>query len=142
VLIFVPEVAQVLAQIYRVLRPAGCLVTSETDQETFLVDSPFPETSRKLFDALAQSMPHRHLGRELPRLLAAARFHNVRLFPRVVYPPFNMFEQIFSAVLRESIEKGVVSHQEASEWFEAMREADRVGTYVFCITVFTALGQK
>ena len=65
VLMFVSEVDRAISEIHRVLRPGGCVVTSEIDHETHLVDSPYPETSRKLFAAFGGSMPQRHLGREL-----------------------------------------------------------------------------
>ena len=124
------------------LRPGGCVVTSEIDHETHLVDSPYPETSRKLFEAFGRSMPQGHLGRELPRLLAAARFRRVRLIPRIVQPPLDVWERAWAGFIPESIAKGIVSADEAARWFEALREADKAGTYVNCLTVFTVYGQK
>jgi hypothetical protein len=87
-------------------------------------------------------MPQGHLGRELPRLLAAARFRRVRLIPRIVQPPLDVWERAWAGFIPESIAKGIVSADEAARWFEALREADKAGTYVNCLTVFTVYGQK
>jgi ubiquinone/menaquinone biosynthesis C-methylase UbiE len=144
VLIWVPEVENVLSEIFRVLRPGGRLVTSELDAEAYFADSPMVEFSREVFAVLAQTggVANSRLGRQLLRLVTQAGFRNVKSIPQIIRPSYQMFRRIFDQTLRSLIEKRRLPEEEVTRWLEGLAQAEAAAIFNVCNIVFTVYGEK
>jgi SAM-dependent methyltransferase len=142
VLMFVREIEQALAEIFRVLRPGGVLVASEIDFETYFFDSPLAEISRKFTAAFAESNVHPRLGRQLSRLMIQAGFGEVQCIPMVLRNHYPRFRRAFGGFLRSWLESGGVTEAELKPWLQNLEQAHAGGFFNQGVIVFTVRGQK
>jgi ubiquinone/menaquinone biosynthesis C-methylase UbiE len=142
VLMFVPEIDKAIAEIVRVLRPGGRVAASEIDHETHFIDSDRPDISRKFHAAFATSHPQPRLGRGLHRLLAKYGLRNVKTVPRVIRPPYAMFQTLFGGFIASAIARGRLDKAEMDTLLGELATFDRSCLYNGGVTVFTATAEK
>jgi ubiquinone/menaquinone biosynthesis C-methylase UbiE len=142
VLMFVPEIDEAISEIVRVLRPGGRLATSEIDHETHFIDSDRPDISRKFYAAFAAANPQPRLGRRLHRLLAVHGLRDVKTAPRVIRPPYAMFQRLFGGFTASAIARGQFDKAEMDSWFDELAALNKSGLFNSGVTVFTATGEK
>lgn len=64
-------------------KPGGRIGVLELDQETAFLDHPDSETTRTIVGTFARAMAQGQIGRQLPRLLRAARLADGTVMPTV-----------------------------------------------------------
>jgi ubiquinone/menaquinone biosynthesis C-methylase UbiE len=142
VLMFVPEIDEAISEIVRVLRPGGRVATSEIDHETHFIDSDRPDISRKFYAAFATSNPQPCLGRRLHRLLAEHGLRDVKTVPRVIRPPYAMFQRVFAGFVASAVASGQLDRAEIDSWLGELAALNKSGLFNSGVTVFTATGEK
>jgi ubiquinone/menaquinone biosynthesis C-methylase UbiE len=142
VLMFVPEIDEAISEIVRVLRPGGRVATSEIDHETHFIDSDRPNISRKFYAAFAAANPQPRLGRRLHRLLAKHGLGNVKTVPRVIRPPYAMFQRLYAGFIASAIRRGQLDKAEMDSWLGELAALEKSGLFNSGVTVFTATGEK
>ena len=134
-----------LAELVRVLRPGGCVVVTDPDWETLIVDLPDRELIRKVFRFRCDGYRAGWSGRQTPRLMREQGLSAITVFP--VTPTITDFafaDQIFlfRQYAAKAQEAGALTPDELATWLRLLDEADRAGTFFSAFTFFTVAGRK
>ncbi|MBR7839224.1 methyltransferase domain-containing protein [Actinospica durhamensis] len=142
VLMHVADPAAVLAELHRVLRPAGLLTLAEPDWDTLAIDHPDLALSRAFTRYVAERVNHNHaVGRQLPRLAAHAGFtlRAVRN-PAAVLTDFDTAETILGLrrTTARAVAAGYITASDARAWLEHLT----TGTFFATTSFITVLAQS
>ena len=154
VLQYIPESAQVMAEMARVLQPGGTVALVEPDWRTIALfpASPAGGDDDHTWSALVQlcrrRLPHALIGRQLAALLrqqGTSLWEDVQA--RVVaytffsWPVTNTLLQI-SNLAQALIQEEPARTEEINTWLQAMETADQRGEFFACVPMFFAHARK
>jgi ubiquinone/menaquinone biosynthesis C-methylase UbiE len=132
-----------LGEMVRVARPGGRVVVSDADYDTFLVDLPDQETTRRVLDCFRDHLPHPRIGRRLVGLLRDAGLAEIEVTSYTAC--VTAFDNAVLG-LREKADSaraaGAVTADEAEAWLQALETADRAGRFFCAVTISTVSGSK
>ncbi|MGN9908843.1 methyltransferase domain-containing protein [Phytohabitans sp. LJ34] len=138
VLQHVEDPARAVAELRRVLRPGGLAGMAELDWDTLAVDDSDVETSRAVSRFMAGRVRNAVVGRQLPRLAAAAGLAVFDVDASVVvFRDFGTADQVLGLrrnVIR-AVQAGVLGQRAAEDW--AHRTVS--GPFLATLTLFTVV---
>ena len=145
VLLYVPEVAEALAEMYRILKPGGRAVFIETDWRGTVLNSSDDALTRRILAAWDDAVASPNLPVRLAPMLHAAGFSVTRV-EAVPIVNRNQGEASFSTgmleqFVRQAEESGAIDRAQAEGWRQDLRRLDEEGAYFFCVNrfMFTAI---
>ncbi len=150
-LINVPEPAEVVAEMTRLVRPGGCVAALEPDSAVSICHPPHPAWDRlfEIFkDAYRVDGADPFIGRRLPGLLREAGLVEVGVEARAdVCPPGHSRRTVRLDLVRSMrhkiLERGLATERELDEVDRAVRRhLDDPGTLVLPHVLFLAWGRK
>jgi ubiquinone/menaquinone biosynthesis C-methylase UbiE len=142
VFVHLEDPAAALAEMARVLRPGGRIVVSDPDVDTIYVDSPYRDTTRRVFHSCADRAGSGLVGRALPRMFEQAGLCNVACTPQVLRANLTFLHRLIDGHLADSDVAGLFSPGELEAWWQDAARAEAAGHFHCGFSVFTVVGQK
>lgn len=146
VLEYVADVDAVIAEMFRVVRPAGRVVVVDTDWDSIVWHSADRSRMNSILLAWEQHAPHPRLPRTLGPRLRRAGF---RVDTQQVIPLFNpeFGQQTYSNQMIDLIVSFVTLHADvpltdAGKWAEDIRDLGEKGDYFFSLNRYAFLATK
>ncbi|MFT5506254.1 MAG: arsenite methyltransferase [Gammaproteobacteria bacterium] len=145
VLLYVENVRQAMAEMFRVLKPGGQIAILETDWRSAILNSSDPALTRKIFDAWDQSVPSPNLPPELPTRLRQSGFNNVSVTAIPIinssYTPNCFSAGMLKLISRQAVEKQACDQTESRQWYEQLMALAEQDSYFFSVNrfLFTAV---
>jgi len=140
VLLYVKDVAQVISEIKRVLKPAGRIIIVETDWRGVVLNSDYDSITRKIFSAWDAAVPSPNLPVRLGPLLVDNGFYNVDVEPIPIlnteYTPSQFSHGMMNWITRNALKKGVITKEQSQKWLDDLDEKGKSGNYFFCVNRF------
>jgi len=145
ILIHVDDPRAVLAEMVRVTKPGGCIVTADADWDTIILDAPDRDLTRKVLDLVSDGIHNSWIARQVPAIMkqmglqeistgATNLFmHDLSLFDRLVH---------LRETIQHAIAGGLLDAEQVGAWLAAMEERDRVGLFFGAMTGFITKGRK
>lgn len=140
VLMYVPEPAQAIAELVRVLRPGGRLALFELDQESTALDGD-PAFTAPVVGRLCASVSQSRMGRQLPQLLRAVGLEHIRFEPFTFQPPWEIQERIVNDVVRLGVAQRELDATAAVAWLTTQHQAARAGLFTTAFTGWLVSGR-
>ena len=134
-----------LAEMVRVARPGARVVAFDADWETLIVDTPNRATTRKLLNFQCDCSGSRWIGRQFHRLFCEIGLTEIAVVAdTLVFTDYRQADFVFQfrETTAQASAAGVVSASQASEWLDALEQADRQGAFFAAVTGFCVGGLK
>jgi ubiquinone/menaquinone biosynthesis C-methylase UbiE len=141
-LMHVPDAERAIAEMARVLARGGRLSVFDFDWETQVCDSPYKETTRKIALTFCDGMKNGWIGRRMPRLFASHGIADVAVQTATLFLTYEFLKLLLGGHVARLHATGVVSREEANQWWTSLAAADRDGAFLYGLTAFIVSGTK
>jgi SAM-dependent methyltransferase len=146
VLEYVPDLAAVLAELHRALRPGGRVVLWDVDWATVSWHSANPARMKRMLEVWDEHLTDPSLPRTLAPAMRAAGFEQVEMeghsFASADFDPDTYGAAAVPLIEKYVAGRGGVSAEEASAWADEQRELGRRGEYYFACIQFCFTGVR
>jgi arsenite methyltransferase len=133
---YVPDVDRALADLYRVLRPAGRALILDTDWDSLVWNTPDPPLRDRLIHAWTARFAHPHLPCTLTHRLQNAGFRVLRCDALVLlndtYDP-DTYSLTNGYITGEFVQQQGLSASEVADWEQSLEDFGRQGLYFFSL---------
>lgn len=140
VLLHIENVAGVIAEMHRLLKPGGRFVIIETDWRGCVLSSSDFGLTETMINAWDDAMPSPNLPVRLAPMLRSAGFGAVRVEPVPVLNtslvPDGYSKDIIHWFTRKAVEQGRVTEVQAEAWLRDLYQKAARGEYFFCVNRF------
>jgi ubiquinone/menaquinone biosynthesis C-methylase UbiE len=136
------DAGKALDGMIRVTKPGGRVVVFDLDHEGISIDSSQPALTRKLVQFLSDNHRNGIVGRHLRRLFKERGLTDLTFKPHSLICPFSFFSRLYSRMLIEAQQAGLITPTEGSKWFNEMFEADKRGVFLMVVPGFIVGGRK
>ncbi len=141
-LMHVPNAKQALSEMARVLRPGGRMAVHDFDWDSQFCDSPYKDTTRKIMISFSDGMKNGWIGRQLPRLFREVGMTDVSITFMTVTFPYSFLQLLLGGHVAKAVSAGILSEQEANQWWTHLAKASDEGTLFCGLTAFIVSGTR
>lgn len=138
-----PELA--LTELIRVIRPGGRLVIVDPDHDTHVLDTPYPELTRRFFRFRGEGMRQPDIAHRQYRLFQKSGMKDIVVeLLTWVTTDYETIQPLahFIEGMRLAQQHGVVTAEEATKWIAYLEEAVDTGRFFHAVTYFITAGCK
>lgn len=143
--IHLPDPQLALAELVRVTKPGGLILIAEGDHESQVLDSPYPEVTRRFFRFRNDGMRQPGIAHRLYALFQEAGLLDVQVEPLArLTTDYEMIRPVAHYIegMRTAQEYGVVTAEEAEQWILSFEENMRTGRFFHAMMWFITAGRK
>ena len=136
--------AAVVKEMVRVIRPRGRIVLSEPDWGTFVLFNGREEISATMIKLWLQSFAQPFIGRHLGQILHNCNVVNTRWrMHALMINRLSDADVVFdlTRLKKNCVESGVLTSQEAADWWNAAQTSSQNGTFLACLNILECCGQ-
>lgn len=139
------EPQQALAEMWRVVKPGGCVLVHDPDWDTLILDASDPALSHRILKHAVDVMVNGRIGRRLWGLFREAGFEQIAIEPHpvVITDSEEAMQTLhFGLHAERARDAGVVSAAEAAAWLADLAERARSGRFFTAGMSFIVTGHK
>jgi ubiquinone/menaquinone biosynthesis C-methylase UbiE len=141
-LMHVPDADRAIAEMARVLVPGGRISVFDFDWETQVCDSPHKKTTRTIALTFCDGMKNGWIGRQMPRLFASHGITDITVQTNTLFVTYAFLQLLLGGHVGRLHDAGVISREQANQWWTSLAVADRDGTFLYGFTAFIVSGSK
>ena len=144
VLLHVDRPGEVIAEMKRVTRRGGRVLSVEMDWETAMVHPGNTAVTRKIFNFSADRHVDAWIGRRLAGLFNSVGFADVVIEPIVLIDrgrDDRAWIEYLEERARMALAAGVIGSDDLAEWMQGIADALAANTFFFAVTQFAVLGR-
>jgi 2-polyprenyl-3-methyl-5-hydroxy-6-metoxy-1,4-benzoquinol methylase len=140
VLLFLPNPAQGVAEMVRVLRPGGRIVSYEIDMAATILPGD-PVVANQVVDLLGEGVGDARLGRRLPGLLRDAALVGISFELVAIQPCAELVQMIVVGPVRSAIESGRLPEARTTVWLDELVAANAAELFTVALIGWLCSGR-
>lgn len=140
VLLFLPNPAQGVAEMVRVLRPGGRIVSYELDMAATILSGD-PVVAKQVVDLLSAGVGDARLGRRLPGLLSKAGLVDIAFELVAIQPCPELVQMIVIGPARSAIESGRLPKARTTAWLDELLATSTAGLFTAALIGWLTSGR-
>jgi ubiquinone/menaquinone biosynthesis C-methylase UbiE len=140
-----PEPEQALIEMIRVTKPGGLLLIVDPDHETSVLDTPYPDVTRRFFRFRNDGMRQPGIAHQLYALFKKHGLQDVRIEPLTrVATDYEIIRPVARYIegMRSAQQFGAVTAEEAEKWIAYVEDAISRDRFFHAVTYFITTGYK
>jgi ubiquinone/menaquinone biosynthesis C-methylase UbiE len=140
-----PDPQRALAELVRVMKPGGLLLVMDGDHETQVLDTPYPDVTRRFFRFRNDGIRQPDIAHRQYALFKAHGLIDVQVEPMTrITTDYEIMRPLvrFAESMRAAQEYGAVTKEEADLWIAYLEEAVRTERFFHSMTWFITRGRK
>jgi len=141
-LMHVPEPTRAFSEMVRVTKTGGRVSVFDFDWDTFVIDSPHRETTRRIVSSFSDSMQSGWIGRQLRRMFLDRGMIEVVVMPHQIFIGFEFLGLLIGGHLTRAQRAGTLDTTDVKRWWDNLRDADVAGRFLAGFTAFIVSGTK
>jgi hypothetical protein len=126
----------------RVTRNGGRISVFDFDWDTFIIDSPHRETTRRIVSSFCDSMRSGWIGRQLRRMFLEVGMVDIAVVPHQVFIDFEFLGLFVGGHLTRAQRDGHLDPADVKEWWGALRDLDAAGRFLAGLSAFIVSGTR
>lgn len=135
-----PELA--LREMVRVTRPGGRVIVFDFDSDTFIVDAPDPDLTRRVATVLDGSIPNGWIGRQLPRHFRQAGLADITITPQIyIFPQLAGYRRLTEGTLDQAVRDEDLTASDVEAWWTQLEQAEREECFFAAAPGFIVCGR-
>jgi ubiquinone/menaquinone biosynthesis C-methylase UbiE len=141
-LMHVPEPYRAFSEMVRVTKIGGRISIFDFDWETFVIDSPYRETTRRIVSSFCDSMQSGWIGRQLRRMFLECGMIEVAVVPHQIFIGFEFLGLLIGGHLTRAQRAGTLDPSDVKSWWDELAHSDATGRFLAGFTAFIVSGTK
>jgi len=142
VLMHVPDPIRALSEMLRVTKPGGRVSVFDFDWDTFVIDSPHSDTTRRVVSSFSDSIRNGWIGRQLRRMFLDCGMTEIVVVPHQILIGFEFLGLLIGGHLTRAQRVGMLNASDVERWWGNLRDADVVGRFFAGFTAFIVSGTR
>lgn len=143
---YIDDVAQALAEVYRILRPGGRILIIDTDWDSIVWNAKDTALMQRILDAWVERFADAHLPGSLSRLLADSGFSLRRRDVLVLLNPeydVNTYSLTNGRILAKFVVgRRCITQHDVDAWKSDLRQLGSEGRYFFSLNRYLFVAEK
>ena len=132
-----------VAELHRVARTNGSVLTLDQDWETLMISGAEVTLTRRIVRSFVDHLASGWAGRDARGLFRRAGFASITSIPFVAVQTLPIaFDSFLSAAIDYALEDGVIDAAAGSDWLSSLLRADAAGEYFSGVSVVVTLGTR
>jgi ubiquinone/menaquinone biosynthesis C-methylase UbiE len=141
-LMHVPEPSRALSEMVRVTKTGGRISIFDFDWDTFVIDSPHRETTRRIVSSFCDSMRSGWIGRQLRRMFLERGMIEVAVVAQQIFIGFEFLGLLIGGHLTRAQRAGALDSTDVKKWWDDLHDSDAAGRFLAGFTAFIVSGTK
>jgi ubiquinone/menaquinone biosynthesis C-methylase UbiE len=141
-LMHVPDPTRAFSEMVRVAKTGGQISIFDFDWETFIIDSPHRETTRRIVASFSDSIRSGWIGRQLRRMFLDRGMIEVAVVPHQIFIGFEFLGLLIGGHLTHAQRAGTLDPTDVKNWWDQLRDSDAAGRFLAGFTAFIVSGTK
>jgi ubiquinone/menaquinone biosynthesis C-methylase UbiE len=141
-LMHVPEPIRAFSEMVRVTKSGGRISVFDFDCDTFVIDSPHRETTRRVVSSFSDSIRNGWIGRQLRGMFLDGGMIEVVVVPHQIFIGFEFLGLLVGGHLTRAQRAGTLDATDVKKWWNELRDAHAAGRFFAGFTAFIVSGTK
>jgi ubiquinone/menaquinone biosynthesis C-methylase UbiE len=142
VLMYLEDPTLAIREFRRLLKDGGRLVVADFDWDALLFAHQNKALTRRIVEFISDSFPSGRVGADLFGIFHRFGFKDVVFKPFAYFCPLEFTKRVCGGIVQTGVDKGVFNQTDVADWWAALEQDEKGGTYFMAYQGFNVAGTK
>ena len=142
VLMYIRDPSEAFREFKRLLKDSGRLLVADMDWDALVFTHKNKALTRKIVEFISDSFPSGRIGADLYKLFKESGFRDIAVEPFGYQCPLEFAKRVCFGIVQAGEDSGVFNKTEIADWWAALEQDERDGTYFMAFQGYIVAGTK